>query len=144
MKKIEVLRDLVRHGGVREIDSALNDVAALGGEDRPADFLLLLSDSAADDIAMFSIIHAAESCENDLYIKAVLEVMPALSLISPRWSSIVLMRIINNEVAKREFIVKLREASPEVKQVVRVLCEKINQVDLGFLSKTIPIIIAAS
>jgi hypothetical protein len=63
---------------------------------------------------------------------------------SPRWGSIVLMRVMNSDETRHELVRQLREASSSIKESVRVMCERINGVSPEFLSKTVPVTLAAT
>ncbi|NIJ36977.1 hypothetical protein FHR22_001661 [Sphingopyxis panaciterrae] len=140
------LRREIETGGARPavIDIAVHELLAEGDEQIPGDLLSLLSDSAEYDEGMFSLIHAAEACEDGVYIHALLSVFPGLVLSSPRWASIVLMRVLNGPSAQSEMIKQLRTAPPPVKEAVREMCDRINSVSPQFLSKTVPVTVAAS
>jgi hypothetical protein len=49
------------------------------------DLLGLLSDDAEHDAGMFSLIHAAESRDDHIYVGALLTVFPSLSVNAPRF-----------------------------------------------------------
>lgn len=67
-----------------------------------------------------SIVHVAESVDDTPYVSALLAVLPALSASSPRWTSIVLMRVLNSSQAQHELVRQLRDASAPIKESVRV------------------------
>lgn len=106
----------------------------------------MLSDKAEYDEGMFSIIHAVESLDETpygSYVSALLSVFPTLSAASPRWASIVLMRVMNSDASRHELVRQLRDAAAPIKESVRSMCERINEVSPEFLSKTIPVTLAA-
>jgi hypothetical protein len=140
------LRREIETGGARPavIDAAVNELLADGDERLPGNLLSLLSDSAKYDEGMFSLIHAAESCDDSAYVRALLSVFPHLASSAPRWASIVLMRVLNGRPTQLEMVRQLRDAPASVKDSVREMCEHINAVSGKFLSKTIPLIVAAS
>lgn len=105
--------------------------------------LLSLNDNAQDDEGVFSAIHAAESFDNGSYVEELLAVIPELRARSPKWASIVLMRVLNNENTKLILMQKLRTVNAEVKEAIRWLCEKINQRSPSFIAKTLPILLAS-
>lgn len=104
--------------------------------------LLSLNDNARDDEGLFSIIHAAESFDNKRYVEELMVVMPELRTTSPRWASILLMRVLNNDSTKLILVQKLRTADVEVKEAIRWLCEKINERNPSFLAKTLPMLLS--
>lgn len=143
---LEDLRREVDAGGARPavIDSAVKELLAEGDERLPGDLLMLLSDGAEHDEGMFSLIHAAESFDDSAYVRALLSVFPGLASSAPRWASIVLMRVLNSAAAQLELVRQLRDAPNPMKQSVREMCERINEVSPQFLSKTVPVTLAAT
>jgi hypothetical protein len=143
------LRREIETNGARPsaIDYYLEALLSEGGKNLAVDLLALLSDKAEYDEGMFSIIHAAESLEQTpyaTYVSAMLSVFPMLLASSPRWGSIVLMRVMNSDETRHELVRQLREASSSIKESVRVMCERINGVSPEFLSKTVPVTLAAT
>lgn len=140
------LRREIETGGARPavIDAAIIELIADGDKRLPRDILSLLSDRAEYDEGMFSLIHAAETVEDDAYIDAFLSVFSQLASSSPRWASIILMRVLNSRSAQLEMIRQLRDAPGYIKESVREMCGRINEVSPQFLNKTIPITLAAS
>lgn len=140
------LRHEIESGGARPtvIDVAVNELMANDDERLPSDLLSLLSDDAEYDEGMFSLIHAAESYNDSAYVRALLSVFPHLVSSAPRWASIVLMRILNSYSAQSEMVRQLHNAPTSVKESVREMCERINKVSPQFLSKTVPVTLAAS
>jgi hypothetical protein len=140
------LRREIETGGARPtvIDIAVSELIASGDERLPKDLLSLLSDSAEYDEGMFSLIHAAESFDDTDYVRALLSVFPRIASAAPRWASIVLMRVLNSGAARLEMVGQLRVAPAPIKEAVREMCERINQVSPQFLSKTVAVTLAAS
>lgn len=139
------LRHEIKAGDARPtaIDIAVSELILAGNRRLPADLLSLLSDDVQHDEGMFSLIHAAENSEDKSYIKSLLEVFPNLISTAPRWASIVLMRVLNNASTQTELVRQLRNASHIEKESIRDMCDRINRVDPQFLSKTIPVTLAA-
>ncbi len=142
------LRREIETDGARPsvIDNYLDALLSESGPNLSGDLLALLSDKAEYDEGMFSIIHAAESIDQIpyvSYVSAMLSAFPMLLTSSPRWGSIVLMRVMNNDATRHELVRQLREAPSSIKESVRVMCERINGVSPEFLSKTVPVTLAA-
>lgn len=140
------LRREIETGGARPtaIDVAISELMADGDKRLPSDLLALLSDRAEYDEGMYSLIHAAESCDDRAYVCALLSVFPHLVSSAPRWASIVLMRVLNSSPAQAEMVKQLRDAPVSVKEAVRKMCGRINETSPQFLSKTVPVTLAAS
>lgn len=140
------LRHEIETGGARPsvIDERVDALLSNGSATLTEDLLASLSDKAEYDEGMFSIIHAAESIADAPYVSALLSIFPTLSVSSPRWASIVLMRVMNSDPTRHELVRQLRGASLPIKESVRSMCERINGVSPEFLSKTVPVTLAAT
>jgi len=126
-----------------EIDRA---TAPLMEHEDPRSIGILISsldDAAIDDAGMFSIIHAAESFDDETYIDELIAALPQITVKSPKWTSIALMRILNSESTRDTLVRKLRYAGTSARDSARWLCEKINERSPNFLSITIPVLLAA-
>lgn len=139
------LRREIETGGARPsvIDDRVDALLSEGVATLTEDLLASLSDKAEYDEGMFSIIHAAESIADTPYVTALLSIFPTLSVSSPRWASIILMRVMNSDPTRHELVRQLREASSPIKESVRYMCERINEVSPEFLSRTVPVTLAA-
>ena len=140
------LTGAVRQGGagaVEEIDDALAEVTAHRSPTYIGALLLLLDDDAEYDEGMFSLIHAAEAFDDDVYVTELLSVLPEMRTSAPRWASIVLMRALNNEASRASMARAVRGAPTQAKQAIEWLCEKINERSPAFMQKTLPVLMAA-
>jgi len=147
--ELQALRREIEIGGARPsvIDNHVDALLAEGGATLSEDLLASLSDKAEYDEGMFSIIHSAESLDEipyASYVSAILSIFPTLSTSSPRWASIILMRVMNSDTTRHELVHQLREAPAPIKESVRSMCERINEVSPQFLSKTVSVTLAAS
>lgn len=147
--ELQALRREIETEGARPsvIDARVDVLLTEGGDNLAADLLSMLSDKAEYDEGMFSLVHAAESLDvapYASYVSALLSVFPALFTSSPRWASIILMRVMNSDISRHELVRQLRSAPAPVKDSVRVMCDRINEVSPEFLSKTVPVILATS
>lgn len=142
-----------------ELIEELQSVALRGGQNFVADFERVLAEIAKSndayvinrlspffddkvdhDEAMFSIIHLIEKFDDRVYIERLLDVVDELYRHSPRWASIVFMRVLNSDAAKGELVRQLHLAPPSVKASVHSLMTKINDRSPKFLSKTAAIL----
>lgn len=147
--ELQTLRREIETGGARTsvIDACVDVLLAEGGKSLAADLLSMLSDKAEYDEGMFTLVHAAESLDVApyvSYVSALLSVFPALFTSSPRWVSIILMRVMNGDASRHELVRQLRSAPALVKESVRVMCARINEVSPEFLSKTVPVTLATA
>jgi hypothetical protein len=129
-------------GTVKVLDQALADVTRFHDPKSIGPILLLLNDNSDHDEGMFSLIHAAEAFDDDMYVGELLAVLPKIRVNSPKWASIVLMRAINNQKTKDVLVRILRDAPIDTKESAAWLCEKINERSPSFLSKTVPVLFA--
>lgn len=104
----------------------------------------VFEDDAEYDELMFSMIHLIETFDDKVYVSQLLASSPAFTTRTPRWASIVFMRVLNSEPTKLELVRQLRCASSDSKRAVKDLMEKINARSAQFIPKTVPVIVAAS
>lgn len=86
-----------------EFENTLYEIHNLNDQNVISKLLLLLNDDFEFDELMFSIIHTIEVFEDKIYIKEIFKTLPDFIYKSPRWASIVFMRILNAETSKDEF-----------------------------------------
>lgn len=100
-----------------------------------------LDDDFEYDEIMFSIIHCIEDFEDSVYVKAILNAIPDFIFKSPRWASIIHMRILNNDSTLNAYVREYNlNTSYEQKMAIRKLLEAINSLDPEFSIKTASII----
>lgn len=128
--------------GVKAVDEALARLMRQRDARCIEPLLSALNDAADSDDGMFSIIHAAESFDDDIYVRELLAVLPELRAKASKWASIVLMRALNNTTTMAVLVRQLRGAEPKVKACLTWLCEKINERSPEFLNKTLPVLLA--
>lgn len=140
---LERVVDELGYEAVFEIEEAISELAYLNDPRAINVLLMLLRDDAPYEEVMYSFVHAAEAFNFDVFVEEVLLILPKLILIAPKWASILFMRMLNNERVKRIVINRLRDAESDVKASARWLCDEINKVDVAFLAKTTPVLLAA-
>ena len=148
-RELHALRREIQLEGARPtiIDRYVQALLTCGGDNLAADLLTALSDEAAYDEGMFSLIHAAESLDGapfGSYVFALLSIFPALMASSPRWASIVLMRVMNDDSSRHELVRQIRAAPAPTREAVRVMCDRINAVSPEFLRRTVPVTLASA
>jgi hypothetical protein len=150
---MKTLRELIKElqhldpdlpGNVADFEALLAEVVALRTPESIAPLLGLFRDDAQHDELMFSIIHAIEVYDDHDYVDQILRGSTAFCSHSPRWASIVFMRMLNCEPTRLELVRQLRDAEPDVKAAVKALMEKINARSVQFLPKTTAVLVAAS
>lgn len=125
-------------------ERVLAEIIALRSPEVVLPLLAVFDDRAPYDEVMFSIIHGIEVIEDKAYVEQVLRGAVDFCAKSPRWASIVFMRMLNAEPTRRELIRQLRDADPSTKATIKNLMKKINARGVQFIPKTTAVIVAAS
>lgn len=131
-------------GNAAAFEALLAQIVALRTPEYIVPLLGFLQDNSRHDELMFSIIHGLEIFDDKTYVKQIIRGSVALCSESPRWASIIFMRIINSESTRVELIRQLRNAEKNAKDSIRKLMEKINDRSVQFLPRTTAVILAAS
>jgi hypothetical protein len=143
LDKLEKAVNLENGGMVSEIDGAISKVVEFNDPSSIGPLLCMLRDDALFDEGMYSLIHAAEEFDDDIYIREFLLVLPLIRHKAPAWASVVLMRILNSSHARDCLTRKVRGADLETKESLSWLLEKINGESPEFLAKTVAVMVAA-
>lgn len=125
-------------------ESVLADIASLND---PTCIVLLSSffdDNAEFDELMFSIVHTIENFDDATYASELVKAAPRLCEKSPRWASIVFMRVLNSPTSTEALVDSLRNGTDEQREAVHSLMRKINDVSAEFIEKTQPVLQALS
>ena len=121
-------------------EDVLGDVAEMND---PTSIVLLCSffdDNEEFDELMFSIIHTIENFDDTTYASELVNAAPSLCARSPRWASIVFMRILNSQNSTTALVAALRNGTDEQRDSIHALMRKINDVSGEFIEKTQPVI----
>jgi hypothetical protein len=129
---------------VTAFEGLLAEVIALRTPDSIVPLLGLFRDNAQYDELMFLIIHGLEIFDDKAYVSEIIRGAPLLCRKSPRWASIIFMRVLNSEPTRLELVRQLRDADPDTKAAIKLLMEKINARSVQFLPKTTAVLVAAS
>jgi hypothetical protein len=85
-----------RDNYVQRSEEVLGQIAGFHDPSSIGLLMPLLDDHAEYDELMFSIIHAIESFDDDIYVREILRHLPGFLAQSPRWTTIIHMRILNS------------------------------------------------
>src|ERR1017187_9960462 len=107
-------------------ESILVEIIAIRSPDVILPLLAFFDDRAPYDEVMFSIIHGIEAFEDKAYVQQMLLGANNFCAMSPRWASIVFMRMLNSEPTRRELIRQVRDVDPGTKAAIKKLMDKIN------------------
>jgi len=130
--------DLVLH-----IDRELAEIAPLR-DPAVIPILLPLFRDTSDHTAMFSVIHTIEVFETPVYVEGILTGLVGFGRSAPYWASIVIMRLLNDDVGRHELARQVAQADPEVREMMAALLHAINAQSETFKPKTQPVLFAAS
>lgn len=144
LSELDVLINSSKGALVSEIDKAIFKVANFNNPASIGPLLSSLRDDALYDEGMYSLIHAAEAFDDEVYVEKLLEVLPVLVSKSPAWASVVLIRVVNNDAARTCLTRRVKQASEAVKESLLWLIGGINKEDPSFISKTMAPMLAAT
>jgi Immunity protein 30 len=130
-------------GGAKAVDDAVAQLMLQPDKCFIGPLLMTLDDSFEEDGAMFSLIHAAEQFDDNVYIDEMLAILPQFCAGAPKWASIAFMRCLNNAEMKNYMVKAIRQSSIEIKEAVIWLCNKINERNPIFLNKTLLVLLSA-
>lgn len=91
------------------------------------EYLGLLDDTMLYDQRAFALVHAAERFDDDVYMEALLDAFPEFSQKNPAWSSILLIRALNDYKCRTIAIRLARESAQNVKESISVVLEEIKK-----------------
>lgn len=139
--RLRAMREINRSqpGWVRDFEAALSHVNDLQNSESIVPLMMLLDDDTQFDEAMFSIVHSVEAFPRETYLNALMLAMPSLCKNSPRWASIMLMRILNSDEATDQLGSMLGKCNEKERMSLLWLIEKIDAVSEEFEPKTNPL-----
>ncbi|MEN1783945.1 MAG: Imm30 family immunity protein [Bacteroidota bacterium] len=122
---IDDLKDIVSRRSedtfVIKFEKKLEEIHATQNPAMISKLLDIMDDKFEFDELMFSIIHTVESFDDFTYIQELFISMPDFVLKSPRWASIIVMRIINSSQTLEVFLDTLEILSSKKKEVLKLL-----------------------
>ncbi|HEV8239890.1 MAG TPA: Imm30 family immunity protein [Thermoanaerobaculia bacterium] len=98
---------------VQKFEDVLARIAAEADPDSIESLLAFFEEKPLYDEPMFSIVHTIEAFDDNTYVDRMVVGMPSLSARSPRWASILQMRIMNSEPTYAAYLGRLANATPE-------------------------------
>ncbi len=127
---------------VERSESVLANIARLNDPRSISGLIEFFEDDSETDALMFSIVHTIEMHDDPTYCREILEAAPGLCFRTPRWASIVFMRILNSDPTRKQLVLQLRNTPAETKVAICNLMERINERGVEFIEKTTPVIAA--
>lgn len=141
-KFIQLKNELESDFSIKDTEKLLNEICNVNNPDSIELLVSLLKDDFEYDEFMFSIIHCIEKFETQIYVKHILNSIPAFIYKSPRWASIIHMRILNSEKTLLAYIIEIRQNAVDAqKDAIKELLNTINKVSPEFLAKTVPLLV---
>lgn len=131
--------DRTQPNWVRDFEAALSEVNELSDRESIVPLMLLMDDATEYDEAMYSIVHSVETYPIDEYLNSFVLALPRLCRDTPRWASIILMRILNSQPATQELKSVLPTCKDVEKSSLTWLLDRIEEVSEGFVPSTTPL-----
>ena len=135
-RKIEVLtqdlREIISSYDelfLEKFEETLYDLSQLNNHRIISKLIPLLKDDFEYDELMFSVIHTVEVFEDDIYINELFMTLPNFIYQSPRWASIIFMRILNNENSFKVFKTYFSKLNKEKKDSIQALFYSMSKID---------------
>ncbi len=139
--KVNALKKEMSEREIRKAEMILYEICDQNNSQSIKLLIKLLDDDFEFDEFMFSIIHCIEKFEIHAYVHNLLKTIPESIYRSPRWASILHMRILNSPHALLAYIKEIKEnATRDQKKSIEHLLDSINKVDPEFLAKTVPLL----
>jgi hypothetical protein len=129
---------------VRDFEAVLAEIIQLRDPASIAALVPFLKENAPFEELMFSIVHAIEVFSDTDYVRELLRATATLWPRSPRWTTILYMRILNSETAGAELVRQLPAAPPNTKAAVCEIMDEINLQKAQPLEKIARVLTAAS
>jgi len=117
----EIMSHTKQESFVVKFESKLEQIYSTHNPIIISKLLGVMDDKFEFDELMFSIVHAIESFDDVIYVEEILKSIPDFILKSPRWASIIVMRIINSTETLEIFINQLEDVPYKKKEVLRLL-----------------------
>lgn len=140
IEKVSLLKEKLEQQLIDEAERVLSEISEIENPSIIELLVPLFNDEYPYDEIMYSIVHAIECFEDEVYAERILRTIPDFIYHSPRWASIVHIRILNSDTTRLLYIKECSmNASDEQKMALKKLLTKINEVDAGFMVRTIPL-----
>jgi len=102
--------------------------------------LSFFDDNSKYDELMFSIIHTIEVFEDDIYTKKIIHNLRDFCLKSPKWASIIHMRILNSESTLNAYLNNLKIAPKDDLEILELLLKSMGKQGEDINEKVSPLL----
>lgn len=116
-----------------------NYLAIINKENTPESIPLLVElfeDDSKYDELMFSIIHSIERFDDETYIKYLLPELETIFKDSPRWATILIMRILNSDSTSKELEKTVLTNSENTRNTLNVIFANLRNKNPKWISLT--------
>lgn len=106
---------------VRRIERSIAQLVVANDTESIILLLQFLDDESEFDELMFSIIHAVEKLQDEQFIDVIIAKIGSIFSTSPRWATVILMRILNSPSSMAVLSRKIENISEENWQSIRAV-----------------------
>jgi hypothetical protein len=92
-----------------------------------ASLLSLIVDDDQHRSELFSIVHAAESADDPIYVGGLVAALPGLIASAPWWARTLVVRVLNSEPVAGELVVALSSATDIQRTALRTTAQAIEE-----------------
>jgi hypothetical protein len=117
------------------VDPLVAEIISQGDKSQIGELLNLLSDESRHDASMFTLIHAAETLDDEVYIACLLRNFSAIANRAPKWAGVLLMRVLNNEHTRQILVRSLPTFPAFTKRAIASSCKQIQRQRPQFQTK---------
>ncbi|HTF44223.1 MAG TPA: Imm30 family immunity protein [Terriglobales bacterium] len=118
MMELRKLRDSPRPQDEIAFEDAIARFHLENGPAALSPLFSLFDDAAKSHTRMFTIIHAAETFDDQTYVAALLSETAALADSAPRWLKVLYMRVLNSDSARAELLAQSGRAGSGIRDVL--------------------------
>ena len=125
---------------VDNFEDKLSEFLELNTPNIIGSLLPFFDDNSEYDELMFSIIHTIEVFEDEIYVKQIINNLRDFCLESPKWASIVHMRILNSDSTLNSYIANLKIATQDNLDVLELLLKSMAKQGEDIKEKVAPLL----
>ncbi len=127
-------------GLLSDFEDKLYEIHLSREEEIICELIFSLKDDFEYDELMFSIIHTIEDFEDSLYVSEILKTLPNSVYTSPRWMSIIFMRILNSGESLNSLVNQVLNLDEAQRVALKKLFEAMGNRDDEIKFKVLPIL----
>lgn len=120
---------------VRKFENILGKIAALNDPDCIGQLLPFFDDDSEYDEMMFSIIHTIECFDDATYVRAIVDHLDSFFAASPRWATVIHMRILNSPSTMAAYGDYIKLAANDKQRAVRIALHAVRRKNAKFAAQ---------